>query len=208
MAREKRNGLLQIRYRVEYGGINRRVGFAFLFRASAIRCKPGCSRLGVGYLSVRDKIEVDKPLEHHRRIAAVVEGGNVLGRTASFESGITQLPASGIVTEPDGEILFAVDRIAYLAAISPGDGWVYASPREIAEQCRVGQFAVGEDDKTGWFRSACPLRLGGKGYERSVFARRKPSGGLGVGTALHTGHKVDDRAPLARPEVVAQRFLS
>ena len=42
VAREKRNGLLQIRYRIEYDAINRRrrVGFAFLLRTSAIRASP------------------------------------------------------------------------------------------------------------------------------------------------------------------------
>ena len=115
----------------------------------------------------------------------------MFGRGAAFEPCGAELPPSGIVAEPDGEkgaavylvanlaaecsgdrradgeILFAADRVTHLAAISPGDGRVYASPREIADQCRMDLFAVGEDSKAERFRSACLLRLVGKGYKRS-----------------------------------------
>ena len=91
----------------------------------------------------------------------------MFGRGAAFEPCGAELPPSGVVAETDGEILFAADRVTHLAAISPGDGRVYASPREIADQCRMDLFAVGEDSKAERFRSACLLRLVGKGYKRS-----------------------------------------
>ena len=101
------------------------------------------------------------------RIGTVVDGGDMFGRGAAFEPCGAELPPSGVVAETDGEILFAADRVTHLAAISPGDGRVYASPREIADQCRMDLFAVGEDSKAERFRSACLLRLVGKGYKRS-----------------------------------------
>lgn len=79
----------------------------------------------------------------------------MFGRGAAFEPCGAELPPSGVVAETDGEILFAADRVTHLAAISPGDGRVYASPREIADQCRMDLFAVGEDSKAERFRSAC-----------------------------------------------------
>lgn len=111
--------------------------------------------------------EIHKSLESDHRVGTVVEGGDVFGRGAAFEPCGAELPPSGVVAETDGEILFAADRVTHLAAISPGDGRVYASPREIADQCRMDLFAVGEDSKAERFRSACLLRLVGKGYKRS-----------------------------------------
>ena len=58
----------------------------------------------------------------------------MFGRGAAFEPCGAELPPSGVVAETDGEILFAADRVTHLAAISPGDGRVYASPRGIAER--------------------------------------------------------------------------
>ena len=86
----------------------------------------------------------------------------MFGRGAAFEPCGAELPPSGVVGGAAGG-----DRITHLAAISPGDGRVYASPREIADQCRMDLFAVGEDSKAERFRSACLLRLVGKGYKRS-----------------------------------------
>ena len=40
-----------------------------------------------------------------------------------------------------------------------------------------------------------------------MFSYRKPSCGLDLGTTFHTGHKVDDRAALACPEVVPEVFV-
>ena len=111
--------------------------------------------------------EIHKSLEGDYRVGTVIEGGDVFGRGAAFEPCGAELPPSGVVAETDGEILFAADRVTHLAAISPGDGRVYASPREIADQCRMDLFAVGEDSKAERFRSACLLRLVGKGYKRS-----------------------------------------
>ena len=111
--------------------------------------------------------EIHKSLEGDYRVGTVIEGGDVFGRGAAFEPFGAQFPPSGVVAETDGEILFAADRVTHLAAISPGDGRVYASPREIADQCRMDLFAVGEDSKAERFRSACLLRLVGKGYKRS-----------------------------------------
>ena len=42
------------------------------------------------------------------------------------------------------------------------------------------------------------------GHGRAVAACHQPPCGLGDGTVFHTGHEVDDRAALARPEVVPE----
>ena len=99
-------------------------------------------------------------------------------------------PAS--LRKTDGEILFAADRVTHLAAISPGDGRVYASPREIADQCRMDLFAVGEDSNGGALPVSLSFAIGRKGIQAFVFAYYELLDGLALGTTLHTGHKVDD----------------
>lgn len=64
MRLQERDGFLQVRYRIEYGGVDRR-------RRAGFEREIGK--------------EIHKPLEHHNRTAAVVEGGNIFGATPSFE---------------------------------------------------------------------------------------------------------------------------
>lgn len=61
---QERDGFLQVRYRIEYDGVDRR-------RRAGFEREIGK--------------KVHKPLEHHNRIAAVVEGGNIFGTAPTFE---------------------------------------------------------------------------------------------------------------------------
>lgn len=146
MSGDKRNGFGQVDDRVQNRGVDAQ---------------------SFGMFQRKISEEIHKSFEGDHRIGTVVDGGDMFGRGAAFEPCGAELPPSGVVAETDGEILFAADRVTHLAAISPGDGRVYASPREIADQCRMDLFAVGEDSKAERFRSACLLRLVGKGYKRS-----------------------------------------
>ena len=93
-------------------------------------------------------------------MAAVVDGCNVFGRAGAFESRVAQLPTSGVVAEADGEIVLVADCITHLAAVGPGDGEVYTAFREIAEQCRMEQLAVGADGATAVLRTVAVRQAG------------------------------------------------
>ena len=91
----------------------------------------------------------------------------MFGRGAAFEPCGAELPPSGVVAETDGEKGAAVYLVTDLAAECRGDRRDDAARGEITDQCRMDLFAVGEDSKAERFRSACLLRLVGKGYKRS-----------------------------------------